>query len=164
MLIHGAGFWLIDRWWLGYLAWMFWQWWKYGKCIACLLQRNKNWKNSYPPWWWRWEAGNHRRKRDKKINQPPSMLALIYFVCPSRFVFMIVRVCNRNFLSLKQLIYEKLPKDISERHVLLLDPVLATGNFLAFVECFQSSIYVMQFSLKKRWLAFDEFFFFLSSF
>ncbi|XP_043726246.1 uridine kinase-like protein 1, chloroplastic isoform X1 [Telopea speciosissima] len=29
---------------------------------------------------------------------------------------------------LKQLIYEKLPKDISERHVLLLDPVLATGN------------------------------------
>ncbi|CAN1823043.1 Uridine/cytidine kinase UKL1, chloroplastic [Linum perenne] len=28
----------------------------------------------------------------------------------------------------KQLIYEKLPMDISERHVLLLDPVLATGN------------------------------------
>ncbi|KAG6529539.1 hypothetical protein ZIOFF_011747 [Zingiber officinale] len=28
----------------------------------------------------------------------------------------------------KQLIYEKLPKDIHERHVLLLDPVLATGN------------------------------------
>ncbi|KAJ7974786.1 Uridine kinase [Quillaja saponaria] len=28
----------------------------------------------------------------------------------------------------KQLIFEKLPKDISERHVLLLDPVLATGN------------------------------------
>ncbi|KAL6319518.1 hypothetical protein AAG906_014194 [Vitis piasezkii] len=28
----------------------------------------------------------------------------------------------------KQLIYEKLPKDISERHVLLLDPVLATGS------------------------------------
>ncbi|XP_028765081.1 uridine kinase-like protein 2, chloroplastic [Neltuma alba] len=27
-----------------------------------------------------------------------------------------------------QLIYEKLPKDISERHVLLLDPVLGTGN------------------------------------
>ncbi|KAG8384961.1 hypothetical protein BUALT_Bualt04G0172600 [Buddleja alternifolia] len=28
----------------------------------------------------------------------------------------------------KQLIYEKLPQDICERHVLLLDPVLATGN------------------------------------
>ncbi|XP_074592618.1 uridine/cytidine kinase UKL1, chloroplastic-like [Curcuma longa] len=28
----------------------------------------------------------------------------------------------------KQLIYEKLPKDIHDRHVLLLDPVLATGN------------------------------------
>ncbi|OIW06426.1 hypothetical protein TanjilG_05197 [Lupinus angustifolius] len=28
----------------------------------------------------------------------------------------------------RQLIYEKLPKDIASRHVLLLDPVLATGN------------------------------------
>ncbi|KAF3535454.1 hypothetical protein F2Q69_00024531 [Brassica cretica] len=28
-----------------------------------------------------------------------------------------------------QLIYEKLPSDISERHVLLMDPVLGTGNF-----------------------------------
>ncbi len=25
-------------------------------------------------------------------------------------------------------LYEKLPKDIAERHVLLLDPVLGTGN------------------------------------
>lgn len=31
--------------------------------------------------------------------------------------------------SFNQLIYEKLPNDISERHVLLLDPVLATGQF-----------------------------------
>ncbi|KAK0602016.1 hypothetical protein LWI29_029607 [Acer saccharum] len=29
---------------------------------------------------------------------------------------------------LDQLIYEKLPQDISERHVLLLDPILGTGN------------------------------------
>lgn len=28
----------------------------------------------------------------------------------------------------QQLIYEKLPSDISERHVLLLDPILGTGN------------------------------------
>ncbi|XP_052723298.1 uridine kinase-like protein 5 [Vigna angularis] len=28
----------------------------------------------------------------------------------------------------RQLVYEKLPKDIASRHVLLLDPVLATGN------------------------------------
>ncbi|XP_058112871.1 uridine kinase-like protein 3 isoform X4 [Magnolia sinica] len=28
----------------------------------------------------------------------------------------------------QQLIYEKLPKDISDRHVLLLDPILGTGN------------------------------------
>lgn len=33
-----------------------------------------------------------------------------------------------NFLIPKQLIYEKLPNDIRERHVLLLDPVLATGR------------------------------------
>lgn len=30
---------------------------------------------------------------------------------------------------MNQLIYEKLPSDISERHVLLMDPVLGTGNF-----------------------------------
>ncbi|KAI8013124.1 hypothetical protein LOK49_LG05G00007 [Camellia lanceoleosa] len=35
---------------------------------------------------------------------------------------------HRNGDNGKQLIYEKLPKDISETHVLLLDPVLATGN------------------------------------
>jgi len=33
---------------------------------------------------------------------------------------------------MNQLIYEKLPSDISERHVLLLDPVLGTGNFSYF--------------------------------
>jgi uridine kinase len=27
----------------------------------------------------------------------------------------------------KQLVYEKLPRDIADRHVLLLDPILATG-------------------------------------
>ncbi|KAI3492913.1 hypothetical protein L1887_42408 [Cichorium endivia] len=31
-------------------------------------------------------------------------------------------------LIIVQLIYEKLPQDISERHVLLLDPILGTGN------------------------------------
>ena len=28
----------------------------------------------------------------------------------------------------KELIYEKLPLDIADRHVLLMDPVLGTGN------------------------------------
>jgi len=28
----------------------------------------------------------------------------------------------------KQLIYEKLPTDITKRHVMLLDPILASGN------------------------------------
>ncbi|KAL9454356.1 hypothetical protein AB3S75_009862 [Citrus x aurantiifolia] len=35
---------------------------------------------------------------------------------------------HRDGYNGKQLIYEKLPNDISERQVLLLDPVLATGN------------------------------------
>ena len=33
--------------------------------------------------------------------------------------------------SEEELIYEKLPADIAERHVLLLDPILATGNSAA---------------------------------
>lgn len=28
----------------------------------------------------------------------------------------------------EELVYEKLPKDIAERHVLLMDPILATGH------------------------------------
>ena len=32
-----------------------------------------------------------------------------------------------------QLIYEKLPNDISDRHVLLLDPILGTGLSFFFV-------------------------------
>lgn len=32
-----------------------------------------------------------------------------------------------------QLIYEKLPNDISDRHVLLLDPILGTGLSFSFV-------------------------------
>jgi uridine kinase len=36
----------------------------------------------------------------------------------------------------KQLIYEKLPHDISERHVLLLDPVLATGTLSLYAVYF----------------------------
>lgn len=35
-----------------------------------------------------------------------------------------------------QLIYEKLPKDISERHVLLMDPVLATGDLCYCLHAF----------------------------
>ena len=31
----------------------------------------------------------------------------------------------------QELIYEKLPRDIAQRHVLLLDPILATGNSAA---------------------------------
>ena len=34
----------------------------------------------------------------------------------------------RDQLVEQELIYEKLPKDIADRHVLLMDPILATGN------------------------------------
>lgn len=34
-----------------------------------------------------------------------------------------------------QLIYEKLPQDISDRHVLLLDPILGTGSFFYYSFC-----------------------------
>ena len=44
--------------------------------------------------------------------------------------------------SEEELIYEKLPADIADRHVLLLDPILATGNSAARaiqVRCSDSS-------------------------
>ena len=37
----------------------------------------------------------------------------------------------RDQLVEQELIYEKLPKDIADRHVLLMDPILATGNSAA---------------------------------
>jgi len=36
--------------------------------------------------------------------------------------------CARNESVEEELVYEKLPKDIQERHVLLMDPILGTGN------------------------------------
>jgi uracil phosphoribosyltransferase len=62
------------------------------------------------------------------------------FVKASLFVFKhasdFISVCviqslssgySLNASTLWQLIYEKLPQDISDRHVLLLDPILGTG-------------------------------------
>lgn len=47
----------------------------------------------------------------------------------------------------KELIYEKLPADIAERHVLLMDPILATGN--SAVKAIQvSSSYVCEYNIK----------------
>lgn len=37
----------------------------------------------------------------------------------------------RDQLVEQELVYEKLPKDIADRHVLLMDPILATGNSAA---------------------------------
>ncbi|XP_031404189.1 uridine kinase-like protein 3 isoform X2 [Punica granatum] len=42
--------------------------------------------------------------------------------CPSLLIFVTSSICGI------QLIYEKLPTDIADRHVLLLDPILGTGN------------------------------------
>ena len=50
----------------------------------------------------------------------------------------------------KELIYEKLPADIAERHVLLMDPILATGN--SAVKAIQvSSSYVCEYNWIKPW-------------
>lgn len=37
----------------------------------------------------------------------------------------------RDQLVEQEIVYEKLPKDIADRHVLLMDPILATGNSAA---------------------------------
>ncbi|XP_068636435.1 uridine kinase-like protein 3 isoform X3 [Aristolochia californica] len=49
------------------------------------------------------------------------VLNLVLWITQNFSVFLIV-------LIYLQLIYEKLPNDISDRHVLLLDPILGTGN------------------------------------
>ncbi|XP_026392982.1 uridine kinase-like protein 4 isoform X1 [Papaver somniferum] len=49
----------------------------------------------------------------------------------SFFILVLPLYCNTRVLIYfvpQQLIYEKLPNDISDRHVLLLDPILGTGN------------------------------------
>lgn len=47
----------------------------------------------------------------------------------------------------KELIYEKLPADIAERHVLLMDPILATGN--SAVRAIQVGLVLAQLSQHK---------------
>jgi uracil phosphoribosyltransferase len=57
-----------------------------------------------------------------------------------------------------QLIYEKLPSDIANRHVLLLDPVLATGltNYLAYLSILllinHDQFKIIEFSLSNKHL------------
>jgi hypothetical protein len=46
----------------------------------------------------------------------------------------------------KELIYEKLPADIAERHVLVMDPILATGNSAV------KAIQVLPSALSMWWL------------
>lgn len=48
----------------------------------------------------------------------------------------------------KELIYEKLPADIAERHVLVMDPILATGN--SAIKAIQVSI--PTFHLRTQWI------------
>lgn len=57
------------------------------------------------------------QKRFSRKRVFPSLILQVELILIMHYWFQ----CN-------QLIYEKLPNDISERHVLLLDPVLATGN------------------------------------
>ncbi|PHT35490.1 Uridine kinase-like protein 2, chloroplastic [Capsicum baccatum] len=48
-----------------------------------------------------------------------------FFYCRSLFV---ERAWRTRCVHVVKLIYEKLPEDIAQRHVLLLDPILGTGN------------------------------------
>lgn len=54
---------------------------------------------------------------------------LILISSPYQFKFFLIHhlLTHLWFWLNDQLIYEKLPKDISDRHVLLLDPILGTG-------------------------------------
>ena len=39
-----------------------------------------------------------------------------------------VAACAANDTVEEELVYEKLPSDIDKRHVLMMDPILGTGN------------------------------------
>ena len=52
-------------------------------------------------------------------------------VRPCRSWSLACSMCFRGHEIEQELIYEKLPADIAERHVLLMDPILATGNSAA---------------------------------
>lgn len=58
------------------------------------------------------------------------------------FCFLVFLFLSR-FLINKQLIYEKLPNDISDRHVLLLDPILGTGSFVIIVKTLSYQAYYL---------------------
>lgn len=60
----------------------------------------------------------------------------------SQFCRSSVYISNNTVL---QLVYEKLPNDISERHVLLLDPILGTGS-LTLLLCFPLKTNMLSFS------------------
>ena len=59
-------------------------------------------------------------------------ISISCFTVWSLFFFLLKRISKFLISYESQLIYEKLPQDISERHVLLLDPVLATGTLSLF--------------------------------
>lgn len=78
---------------------------------------------------------------------PPSAIPLRWFMCTHLNAFFLFKFFKFNFPNCsswlfkcwnsylfghaEQLIYEKLPNDISERHVLLLDPILGTGTYVS---------------------------------
>lgn len=57
------------------------------------------------------------------LQGPPESLPSWVIILP--FALPVLNWCI--LLIMMQLIYEKLPLDIAERHVLLLDPILGTG-------------------------------------
>ncbi|XP_048425168.1 uridine kinase-like protein 3 isoform X1 [Pyrus x bretschneideri] len=71
----------------------------------------------------------------QQVHTSLSLLTPTPRVGPTACIFMPAFLLPPNVFLIdllsEQLIYEKLPNDISERHVLLLDPILGTGNSAA---------------------------------
>ena len=69
------------------------------------------------------------------------------------------QACAQNGSVEEELVYEKLPKDIAERHVLLMDPILGTGNTASRAIQVSSLLAVRPWprSLASNWLTRIEF-------
>jgi len=70
-----------------------------------------------------------------------------FVICVLGYICVFISGSLTDPLIIEQLIYEKLPKDISDRHVLLLDPILGTGlhshHVFLFLLFFYGGFYVL---------------------
>lgn len=56
----------------------------------------------------------------------------VWYPAPCAFFqYLVAFTPSHDLPRLQDVIYEKLPADIAQRHVLLMDPILSTGNSAA---------------------------------